>query len=97
MSRAIVLDPTAPPPETDPDPGPEAGPLAARRVGIRYDRTWRSFEWVVDEWTSALRTEGADVHAWCAGNRVGEEGERTREELGAFVDVLDIAVVGLGN
>jgi hypothetical protein len=97
MTRMKVLDPTAPPPEIAADPGPDAGELAGRLVGLRYDRTWRSFEWVIDQWTAQLREAGADVRPWCAGNRVGEEGERTRAELELFVDNVDVAVVGLGN
>ncbi len=43
MERVLVLDPTAPPPEVSLDPGPDAGPLAGKRVGIRFDKTWQSF------------------------------------------------------
>ena len=97
MVRMRVLDPTAPPPELGADPGPDAGTLNGRIVGLRYDRTWRSFEWVLDEWTTMLGGAGADVRTWCAGSRVGEEGERTRAQLDRFVEDVDIAVVGLGN
>ena len=97
MVRMKVLDPTAPPPEIGADPGPDAGALAGRLVGVRYDRTWRSFEWVIDEWTPRLRDAGADVRRWCAGNRIGDEGERTSAELESFATDVDIAVVGLGN
>lgn len=97
MARIRVLDPTAAPPEDDPDPGPDAGPLGGRTVGIRYDRAWRSFEWVIDEWARELRATGADIRTWCAGNRIGDEGERTFAELEAFVGEVDVAIVGLGN
>ena len=97
MVRMKVLDPTAPPPDLAADPGPDAGALAGKLVGLRYDRTWRSFEWVIDEWTAMLRAAGADVRPWRAGNRIGEEGERTRVQLERFVDDVDVAVVGLGN
>ena len=97
MGRIKVLDPTAPPPEDDLGPGPDAGELAGKVVGIRYDRAWRSFEWVTDEWAKSLRNQGADVRVWCAGNRIGDEGERTRRELDEFADSVDLAVVGLGN
>jgi hypothetical protein len=97
MGRIRILDPTAPAPAGDPDPGPDAGSLTGRTVGMRSDRTWRSFDWVVDEWTARFDAAGARVRPWVAGNRVGEAGERTRAELAGFVDAIDIAVVGLGN
>jgi hypothetical protein len=97
MARIRVLDPTAAPPEVDPDPGPDAGPLSGRIVGIRYDSAWRSWEWAIDEWRQALEAAGIEVKLWLAGNRVGDEGERTFAELEQFADSVDIAVVGLGN
>jgi hypothetical protein len=97
MSRITVLDPTAPPPEDVAGPGPDAGDLAGKVVGIRFDHAWRSFEWVIDEWASSLRAAGAEVRPWCAGNRIGEQGESTRRQLEEFVASVDLAVVGLGN
>lgn len=97
MARVTILDPTAMPPEATPDPGPDAGPLRGRLVGIRYDTAWKSFEWVIDEWQQRLREVGARVHTWCAGNRVGEEGDRTASELETFATDVDIAIIGLGN
>jgi hypothetical protein len=97
MTRITILDPTAPAPATDPDPGPSPEHLAGAVVGIRSDRTWRSFEWIVDEWRPPLESAGARVRPWVAGNRIGDEGERTRAELADFVAGIDIAVVGLGN
>lgn len=97
MARITVLDPTAPPPDVDPDPGPDAGSLRGRIVGIRYDTAWKSFEWVVDEWERELARAGAEVRRWCAGNRIGDQGARTRAELDSFAEDVDIAVVGLGN
>ena len=97
MERIRVLDPTAAPPEVSTDPGPLAGPLAGQRVGIRFDRTWKSFFHVKDEWRRSLEAAGARIHEWEAGGRVGEEGERTREQLETFADAVDVAIVGLGN
>ena len=97
MTRIKVLDPTAAPPDVDADPGPPAGPLAGRLVGIRFDHAWRSFEWVIDEWQRELQAAGAEVTVWCAGNRIGDEGERTFRELDEFAEGHDIAIVGLGN
>ena len=95
--RVRVLDPTAAAPETAPVTEPDAGTVAGKVVGIRLDRAWRSFEWVADEWRQTFAALGATVKLWVAGSRVGEEGERTRAELEAFADGVDVAVVGLGN
>ena len=92
-----MLDPTAPPPQDEAGPGPDAGKLAGRVVGFRSDRTWRSFEWVIDEWARRVREDGAEVLRWVAGNRIGEEGEATVHQLAAFAGAVDVAVVGLGN
>lgn len=97
MARITILDPTATPPEVTPDPGPDAGLLAGRRVGLRSDATWQSWEWVLDEWRGELKAAGADVTEWHAGNRIGDEGDRTFAELASFATDVDIAIVGLGN
>ena len=97
MARITILDPTASTPHIDADPGPSPTTLASCRVGIRSDRTWRSFEWVADEWERALMGQGAHVHRWISGNRIGDEGERTRAELAAFIGAHDLVIAGLGN
>lgn len=97
MSRVRILDPTAAPPVTDPDPGPDAGALAGRTVGIRYDRAWRSWLFVIDEWKPRLRAAGARVLEWEAGNRIGVDGEETFSQLSVFAADVDAALVGLGN
>jgi hypothetical protein len=97
MARITILDPTAPAPDIDTDPGPDIGALGGLAVGIRSDRTWRSFEWVADEWERLLIQEGAHVNRWVSGNRIGDEGERTRLELAEFVEAADLAITGLGN
>lgn len=97
MSRVTILDPTAPPLAVDTDPGPAAGALAGRRVGVRSDTAWRWYDWVLDEWVPRLEGLGAEVRRWCAGNRIGDEGARTAAELRTFADDADVAVVGLGN
>ena len=99
MARIAILDPTAPPPEVDPDPGPDLGALAGRRVGFRYDLTWRSFLWVTDEWMRALGAAGAETGVFCVGdgNRSGGARAETLAGLEAFADRIDAGVVGLGN
>lgn len=97
MSRVKVLDPTAAPPDVDADPGPDAGPLAGKRIGLRYDTAWRSYLWVLDEWRPRFEAAGAVVDLWEAGNRVGDDGRRTFADLDAFANRVDVALVGLGN
>ena len=97
MTRITVLDPTAPPPDLDPDPGPDAGPIEGKVIGIRFDRTWKSFLWAMDEWSHELNKAGAQVRTWCAGNRIGDDGIRTADELEAFSGEVDLALLGLGN
>jgi hypothetical protein len=97
MARVIVLDPTAAPAGDDRGAGPDVPDLRDVVVGIRTDRTWRSFEWVIDEWTGALEKMNASVRPWVAGNRIGEEGERTARELEDFARGAEVAIVGLGN
>jgi hypothetical protein len=92
-----MLDPTASPPATDPDPGPDAGPLAGKVVGMRFDRAWRSWLWVMDEWEPRLTAAGARVLRWEAGNRVGVDSQDTFSQLGVFAADVDAALVGLGN
>jgi hypothetical protein len=78
-------------------PGPDAADVGGRIVGVRSDRTWPSFEWVLDEWTRELTAAGAEVRPWRAGNRIGDDGVRTFAELDDFATDVDIAIVGLGN
>jgi hypothetical protein len=97
MTRSTILDPTAAPPDVSADPGPDAGPLAGLRVGVRTDTAWRSWDWVLDEWSSRLEAAGAVVDRWRAGNRVGDAGLATAAELADFAGRVDVALVGLGN
>ena len=97
MARITILDPTAPPPDVDADPGPPLRAIAAARVGIRYDLTWRSFDWVRDEWARMLDEDGAAVTQWCAGDRTGEAAEETLGDLRGFAADQEVVVSGLGN
>jgi hypothetical protein len=97
MARIRILDPVAAPPEVDTDPGPDAGPLVGKVVGLRSDTAWKSYEWVLDEWAPRLLAAGAQVKHWVAGNRIGEGGEQTFAELAEFAAAVDVGIVGLGN
>jgi hypothetical protein len=97
MTRVRILDPTASPPATIDDPGPDAGALAGKTIGLRFDRAWRSWLFVLDEWEPRLRDAGARTLRWEAGNRVGVDGAETFAALAVFAADVDAALVGLGN
>ena len=99
MARISILDPTAPPPAVDADPGPgiQAATLEGGHFGIRYDLTWRSFDWVRDEWRRALEVCGAHVDEWCAGDRTGAAAAQTLESLRRFAADQEVVISGLGN
>lgn len=97
MSRVRILDPTAAPPVLDDEPGPDAGKLAGKRIGVRFDRAWRSWLTVIDEWEPRFRAAGAQVVRWEAGNRIGVDGADTFSQLSVFAADVDAALVGLGN
>lgn len=99
MARISILDPTAAPPDVEPHPGPPMAPttLASGHIGIRYDLTWRSFDWVRDEWNQLFIAEGAHVAQWCAGDRTGEAAASTLLELREFAAHQEVVLSGLGN
>lgn len=93
-----VVDPTAAAAADDPSPGPDAGPLAGKKIGFRMDVLWRSWDWVVDEWSGPLREAGAEVVTWRrAQGSDREEGAKQAEEFAAFLGGIDVAVSGLAN
>jgi hypothetical protein len=73
------------------------GPLTGTTIGLRLDRSWRSYFVVVDEWKQRLAADGAKVQVLYTGERVGHEGETTRSDLDEWSRLVDCAVVGLGN
>lgn len=97
MTRGLVLDPTASRTGDISSPGPDAGVLTGRRVGFRVDRMWRAWDWISELWAERLRAAGAEVSFWRSAGRTGEEGERCEREYAAFLDSIDVAIVGLAN
>jgi hypothetical protein len=73
------------------------GPLAGKVVGLRLESAWRSYIAVVEEWEQRFAADGATVKVFWTGDRVGDEGERTRADLDEWSRLIDIGVVGLGN
>lgn len=97
MPNGIVLDPTAMRDDDIAHPGPDAGPLAGRRVGFRVDQIWRAWDWISEDWAQRLRGAGAEVSFWRSCGRSGKEGERMARELAAWLGTIDVAIVGLAN
>lgn len=99
VTRTIeILDPTA--------AGPQelvalSAPVASLRgcvLGIRKDRTWRSFtifaEVLRDE--APRRWGVSDVVVFDPGVRIGTTDEE-RQKVAGFVRAVDAAIVGLGT
>lgn len=97
MALGTVLDPTTTRDDDNPSPGPDAGVLAGKRIGIRVDQIWRSWDWISELWAEKFRAAGASVSFWRSCGRSGEEGERMDRELKEFLGTIDVAVVGLAN
>lgn len=66
-------------------------------VGLRLDRSWRSYYTVVDVWTEQFEAAGAQVRVLWTGDRAGPEADRTRDDVEEWSRLVEIGVVGLGN
>lgn len=97
MATMTVLDPRDQGTHDKGDEGAAVGPLAGKRVGLRKDEFWGSWDIVTDEWAQALEADGAEVVAWRAPVLKDEATQRIDDERQAFLDSIDVAVVGLGN
>ena len=95
--RGMVLDPTATRDDDVATPGPDAGLLVGKRIGIRLDRMWRAWDWISESWAEKFRAAGASVSFWRSGGRSGDEGVRMERELREFLSTIDVAIVGLAN
>jgi len=92
-----ILDPSASLAHDIADPGPDAGDLRGKRVAVRIDMLWRSWDWVSEVWADKLRAAGAEVTFWRSCGRTGEEGVIADREYNALLAQSDLAIVGLGN
>ena len=97
MATGKVLDPTAKRADDIASPGPDAGSLVGKRIGFRYDRMWRAWDWIGELWEEKFRAAGAEVLTWRSAGRTGDEGERCEKEYAEFIKNIDVAIVGLAN
>ncbi len=72
-------------------------PVRGVTIGLRLDRSWRSYYTVVDTWTELFERDGAPVRVLWTGDRVGPEGEQTRDDVEEWSRLVEVGVVGLGN
>ena len=97
MAIETILDPTSSIANDIAEPGPDADSLRGKRIAIRIDMLWRSWDWTSEVWAEGLRAEGAEVEFWRSCGRTGEEGVRATAEYKALLGRADMAIVGLGN
>ncbi len=97
MALVKILDPKASRSDDNASPGPDAGLLAGKRIGVRVDQIWRCWDWISEDWAANLRDAGCEVSFWRSTNRSGEEGEEQNRSLQAWLQTIDVAIVGLAN
>jgi len=100
MSKGTIqiLSPVAHGPSEVRTAAPALATLAGRRLGIRRDHTWRSFEIFADELGRLARERlgVAEVVMFDPESRIGTP-ERESARVAEFARTVDAAVVGLGT
>ena len=98
MRRIEILSPVAMGPGEAKPITPALGSLRGKRLGIRRDSVWRSFEIFADELgrLASERLGVASVEMFDPGIRIGTTDEE-RAKIAAFAQQIDAAVVGLGT
>jgi hypothetical protein len=98
MRRIDILSPAALGPAESRELSPRPGSLAGKRLGIRRDHTWRSFEIFADEIGRLARSQlgVAEVVMFDPESRIGTP-EHESGKVVEFARRIDAAVVGLGT
>lgn len=74
------------------------GALKGKKVGLRRDQFWLSWDWVTDEWAKSFAADGAVVVIWRAPVGKGDkEMVEGGEEYAKFLEEADVVVSGLAN
>lgn len=99
VGTVVVLDPTGVAPDVgEPDPGPDAGALRGKTIGVRHDILWPSFDWTLDEWSTELEAAGATILRWRrVQGLVGGDLARAQGEYEAMLASSDVVISGLAN
>jgi hypothetical protein len=72
--------------------------LAGKRLGLRVDRAWRSFQWFAEE-IARYATEARGMRSvafFDPETRIGSP-DTERDKIRRFAEGVDVAVVGLGT
>lgn len=98
MSRISILSPVSLGPSDTRTLAPALPSLEGRRLGIRRDHTWRSFEVFADELgrMAKERLGVAEVVMFDPETRIGTP-ERESARVAEFAREVEAAVVGLGT
>ncbi|MBI3785727.1 MAG: hypothetical protein HY270_20230 [Deltaproteobacteria bacterium] len=98
QSTIEVLDPTATGPSDLLPLAPPVDTLRGKVLGIRRDRTWRSFTIFADvvRQEAPQRWGVRQVILFDPGVRIGTT-EEERQKVAGFVRGIDAAIVGLGT
>jgi hypothetical protein len=97
-STITVLDPRSPDLTADRGKGPAAGALAGKRVGLRLDEFWGSWDAITEIWAKLLEADGATCVTFRAPVvKHGAPAAQASTDLREFLDSIDVAVVGLCN
>ena len=92
-----MLDPTALRTDDIAWPGPDANLLVGKTVGFQVDEMWRAWDWISEIWAEEFRKTEADMKFWRSGGRTGSEGDPLAKSLDAFLESIDVSVVGPDN
>lgn len=94
---AIVLDPRAEDTGELKGNGGDVGPLQGKTIGLKTDEFWFAWDWVAEEWATALRADGADCVIWREPMPQGVTTPLSVADFDEFVAPVDAVVTGLAN
>lgn len=94
---AIVLDPRSEHMGDLKGAGRDVGPLHGKVIGLKTDEFWFAWDWVAEEWATALRAEGAECVIWRESMPEGVTTPLATAAFNEFLDSVDAVVTGLAT